>query len=807
MIKNYITIALRNLRKNGAYAFINIAGLGLGLGCALLLFALVRYHYRTDKHHSKFDRIYRFTSASHSPDGDFYSTGVPYPFGNALRTDHPEIEHVAMLEEQEEPTVMVPGTKGEIDRKFKEDNAKGAYAEPSYFQIFDYTWLAGGPTNLAGPNTVVLSAKLATKYFRTTNAIGRTVTLNGRIPARVVGIFTDYADNTDFAYEFIGSWASMKAVRGGDPLDEDFGNINSSTLCFALLNSRYSVANWNHDAAAFLRKHNTERAKKVVYLIQSLGDIHFATAYDGVDKNLILSLFIIGLFLVITACINFVNLATAQALNRAREVGVRKVLGSTRGQLLGQFMGETTLIVALALLVAIGVFSYGLSLVQTYLHGVFRFTFDYTPSVVAWLTLLVVGVILLAGLYPALVLAGFRPVVALAGKIMTQRANGTPPGGFTVRRGLVVAQFAISQMLIIGLVVVTNQLHYIQSKDLGFRKEAIMTIGLPNVPSQDVAKMSTFRNLAMALPDVAKFSYSMSGAPQADWINSGQINYDNRPDEARFSSQRKSIDANYVDLFGLTLVAGRNLAPSDTAREVLVNETFVRKLGINDPTQVLGKMLHNVTRTRHLEIVGVVKDFNQTDLKNAIEPLFMTTQANNYFRANLQLRTAAYQRVIKQLEAAYNQVYPDNYFAHQFVDDQIQARYQEEQTMGRLVNFFAAVALFIGCMGLYGLVLFMVTQRTKEIGVRKVLGASVGSILWLLNREFVRLIVIAFAVAAPVAWYVMRGWLSSFEYRILIGPAIFGSSLLITVLVATLTVGFQSIRAALMNPVTSLRSE
>jgi ABC-type antimicrobial peptide transport system permease subunit len=260
-----------------------------------------------------------------------------------------------------------------------------------------------------------------------------------------------------------------------------------------------------------------------------------------------------------------------------------------------------------------------------------------------------------------------------------------------------------------------------------------------------------------------------------------------------------------VPLFGLKLVAGRNLNPSDTLREALINEAMVRKLGFREPAQLLGKLIYKSGRP--LEIVGVLKDFNQKDLKSPIGPSFFSTSADNYYSANLQLHTASYQRVLSQLEAAYNKVYPDSYFEHEFVDEQIERRYRQEKTMGRLVNFFAGVALLIGCMGLYGLVLFMVTQRTKEIGVRKVLGASVGSILWLFNREFGRLIVFAFVLAAPAAWWVMNQWLKSFEYRIDFGPSIFIAALIATVAVAVLTVSYQSIKAALLNPITSLRSE
>lgn len=801
MLRNYLKIAVRNLSKNRTYALINVTGLSLGMGCALLIFALVRYHYQTDRHHRNYDRIYQFTSRFKSPDSDFNTQGIPYAFGKAVRNDHPGIEQVAMLDEWYGPLLSVPVANG-TDKKIKDKEHAGAFVEPAYFHIFDYTWLAGGPDELRYPGTVVLSADMARKCFGTiTNVVGQTVRLDARVPARVVGVFADYEDNTDLAYSVIASWGSLKQQRGTRPEDEPFDNTNSGTHCFALFDARFTATDWDRQLLSFVKKYNPKNIKETSYPAVRFSRMHLSPDYGGVSRGLLLSLLAIGLLLIGTASINFVNLATAQALNRAREVGVRKVLGSTQAQLFWQFMGETTLIVLAATALAAIVFQYGQTLAHMYLHGPFRFTFYFSPSVVGWLILLVASVILLAGLYPALVLAGFRPVVALAGRLTTQQA-----GGFSVRRGLVMAQFAISQVLIIGLVVVANQLQYIQEKDLGFRKDAILTVRLPAMPTQDRSKMTTFRNLATALPDVGKFSYSMGGPPQSGWISQTKVRFDSRPEEEPYNPQQAWIDADYVDLFGLKLVAGRNLQPSDTARETLINETFMRQLGFTRPTDVVGKFIHK-GGFAPLEIVGILKDYNQSNLKAGITPLFLTTFAAGSYSANIQLSSTNYSRALRQLEKVYNQVYTDSFFESEFVDQQIENTYQQEQTMGKLINFFAGVALLIGCMGLYGLVLFMVVQKTKEIGVRKVLGASVGSILWLFSREFVRLIGFAFMLAAPVAWWAMDHWLQDFQYKITLGPGIFLVALLTTVIVALLTVSFQSVKAALMNPVKSLRSE
>ncbi|OJV20534.1 MAG: ABC transporter permease [Dyadobacter sp. 50-39] len=801
MLYNYFKIAWRNVRKNQAYAVINISGLALGLGCALLIFALVRFHYQVDQHHRNYDRIYQITSRFSSSSGAFNIQGIPYPLGQAVRNEYPDIERVAMLEEWYSPMVAVPVVNG-ADKKIKDNTHRGAFVEPAFFNIFDYTWIAGGPGELSQPGTVVMSAEMARKCFGSTaHALGRLVRLDARIPARVVGVFADYRDDTDLAYSVMASWPLVKERLNGRPEDQPFDNTNGSTHCFALFNDRFTVADWNRQLPSFVKKYNPAKMKETSYPAIQFSSMHLSPEYGGVSRGLLWSLALIGILLIGTASINFVNLATAQALNRAREVGVRKVLGSTKTQLFWQFMGETTLIVLAALVLGMVIFNYGQILAQTYLHGVFRFTFYFSPEIVGGLVLLVLAVILLAGLYPALVVAGFRPVVALAGRLTTQRA-----GRFSLRHGLVVMQFAISQMLIIGLIVVANQLHYVQTKDLGFHKDAILTVDLPNVPSQDVGKMRAFRNLANAIPDVAHVSYSMGGPPQSGWTSQTSIRFDNRPEEEPFGPQQAWIDADYVGLYGLKLIAGRNLQPSDTARETLINETLMKRLGFTRPGDVVGKHL-NKAGFAPLEIVGVLKDYNQSDLRQRISPIFLTTVATGYYSANIQLRSADYSRALKQLEKAYNQVYADSFFEPKFVEDQIRENYEQEQTIGRLINFFAGIALLIGCMGLYGLILFMVVQRTKEVGVRKVLGASVGSILWLFNRELLQLVGIAFFLSAPVAWWVMKSWLSNFEYRISLGPAIFMPALVATLVIALITVSFQSVKAAVTNPVKSLRSE
>jgi len=797
MFKNYIKIAFRNLLKNRSYMLINIAGLTLGLTSAFLIFALVRYHFNIDQHHSKVENIYRITSKFIGPDGG-HTTGVPFPFGKALQTDHPNIAEVTMINEIYNPMVLIEENGKSKKIKDSNGNEKGAFVEPNFFSIFDYQWIEGGFSELSNPNTMVLSRSMANKYFGTTQCLGKIVKLEGRQIQKVVGVFEDYKDNTDFRFEIMPSYKGMKEFNG--TMSESFNSTNSSSQCFVLLDNNFTKADWDKHSLNFVKKHKPEGVKDTRFVMTSVKENHFHQDLGQVSKNLILSLLLIGVFLIVTACINFINLATAQAIKRSKEVGVRKVLGSTKSQLFWQFIFETAIITLFSLVVSIVLFYISLPIIQSNLSGVFKFTFYFTPALLLYLAGIIALVILFSGAYPGIILGGFKPVMALKGKITTQEL-----GGLSVRKSLVVTQFAISQMLIIGMFVVASQLNYFNNKDLGFKKDAIVTVALPFVDSQEITKMNTFKSLVSGLQGVEKMSYSMSGAPQTGWVNTTSIQFDNRAKEEDFGVNTKSIDDKYLDLYDIKLVAGRNIYPSDTVREYLINETLAKRLGFSNPNLIINKTIE--ARGKKLPIVGVVKDFHMSGLNQAIDPLFMSSDLAFCYYSNIKLTAGDIKSTLKGIESAYNVVYPNNFFDVTFVDKQIEQQYETEQTMGKLINFFAIVAIFIGCLGLYGLVSFMVVQKIKEIGVRKVLGATEIQILSIFGKEFGKLIFIAFVIAAPLSWYVMNKWLQNYEYRTTIGITIFFWAVATSVFIASVTVGYQTLRAAWANPAKSLKSE
>jgi ABC-type antimicrobial peptide transport system permease subunit len=396
-----------------------------------------------------------------------------------------------------------------------------------------------------------------------------------------------------------------------------------------------------------------------------------------------------------------------------------------------------------------------------------------------------------------MVLSGFKPVLALKGKITSRQA-----GGLTLRRSLVIAQFAISQGLIIGILVMAYQIDYFKTADVGFKKEGIINVTLFD---RDKVKMETFRNKLSGLPAVENVSYSLTPPMSSGNNNYDFLRFDTRTEKEGFQINVKAADNHYLDVYKLKLMAGRNLLPSDTLREVLVNETLLYKLGFNQPEEIIGKVMH--TWGGSYPVVGVVKDFHLFSLQNAIDPCIITTASDNYYTIGIRLNTHHFAEAVSQVEQVWNETFPADVFEYSFLDETIGRQYKGEEIMARLTNTFAAIAVFISCLGLYGLVSFMALQKTKEIGVRKVLGASSAQILLLFSKEFVKLLAIAFVVATPIAWYIMDLWLQNFQYQIDITPDIFGIAALITIVVAAITVGYQSTKASLANPVKSLRNE
>lgn len=809
MFKNYFKISWRNLMRNRSYTIINVTGLAIGIATCLLIFLIVQYETSFDNFHVNKDRIYRVVNVSNGPDGVTLGAGTQLPLADGLRLEFPQLPKVGsiMLNDGSHYSVE-DGNKGGIVKKFKEDSAY--YADPQFFQIFNFKWLAGDKQKaLAEPNAIVLSRGEANKFFGDWHiAIGKTVKYENRRDFKVTGIIENTPANTDFPMRAVMSWITL--VRKGGEMDgnsNDWISTFSDRNTYLILPAGMSEQRFNADLAAFAKKRiPAPYNKSISFQLQALKDMHYNTQvgiYGGhpFSKKLLDVISLIGLFLLIIACVNFINLATAQAVNRSKEVGIRKVLGSNRYQLIIQFISETLIItccaVVLASLIAMITLPMLNDLLETHLGG----DFLLKPVVILFLAGVIIGVTFLAGFYPALVLSGFNPIEALKNKIKAGHSSG-----ISLRRVLVVTQFCIAQFLVIGTLVLVYQMNYFKNKSLGFDKDAVITVPIPG-DSIARTRVNALKNQLLLQSGIKAVSISLYGpAENSAWHSDFKFN--NSPKQVDFGASLKWADPDYFKLYDIRFVAGGPYKNSDTISGYVVNETLIHKLGITDPKQAIGKniVFWNNPKTK-AQITGVVKDFNVGSLRDPIPAVLMAPWKIFYSKLNIKIQPGNVHQTLANVENLWNKTYPEGIYEYQFLDKTIADFYKSEDQLSALYKIFAGIAIFISCLGLYGLVSFMAVQRIKEVGIRKTLGASVGDIVYLFSKEFTALIVIAFAVSAPIGYYFMHKWLQDFTYKITIGPEIFILAIISSVIVAWLAVGYKAVKAAVANPVKSLRSE
>ncbi|GAB3263896.1 ABC transporter permease [Larkinella harenae] len=802
MLTNYLKIAFRSLLRHRTYSLLNIIGLAVGLTCGILIFLVVGFQLRFDAYHPKADRIYRIvTDLVH--ENTSYSRGTPKPLAEVLRREYPFLETVARIKRVRSGLLSVPNTGGGYRKKFQEERTIG-FAEPQLFDAFDFQWKYGSPqTALAIPNSVVLTEKYVRKYFGDANPIGQTLRLDNHLNLTVRGVLKDHPVTTNLSDEVYISYTSVAGLGEWAARSlQDWEDLNSEEMTFVALPAGRPVEQLEAVFPAIVQKYyNPENAGIYHFRAQPLNDVHFNVNYGGrMQKKLLYAMATVGLFLIVAACINFVNMATAQALRRSKEVGVRKAMGSTRSQLFRQFMFETALITGTAVVVALGLSQTAIPLVNKAM-AVFNanlLLWDLAqPKPLALLVLLIGCVIGMAGFYPSLVLSGFSPMATLRRKMTTEQV-----GGISVRRGLVVGQFFMTQLFVISVIVIMSQLRYIQNADLGFTKETVLTIP---VSTPDPLKQQTLRNRLKQLETVQEVALG-NAPPASSIINQATFTYENRAEPENFEARTKIGDRNYLPLFDLKLLAGSNFRTDDTvSKEVIVNEMMVKRLGLKDPNEILSKRIRIGGGDR--TVVGVVKDFHVNSLRMAVAPTVIFKSPAENQMAALKISPDRLPETVKQVEAIWNELFPEQVFYYQFMDEVLDRFYTAETIMLGFVQVFSAIAILIGCLGLYGLVSFMAESKTKEIGVRKVLGATVGQILWLFGREFGRLILLGFALAAPVGWWLMRTWLQDYTYRIQLEWWMFGATALVVTCITLVTVSVRSYQSASMNPVKSLRSE
>jgi len=803
MFKNYCKTAFRNLVRNKKFSLINVSGLAIGIASSLLIFIVVNYELSYDRFQTGYSNIYQVAIEDKFPSGNTYTPGTPYPALAALRAKIPQIL-TGVIYSNYGAQLTVVGSDGtpSKEKRFIEETGM-FFADPQYFIIFKTQWLVGSPEVLDQPNKIVLAKKTAEKYFgQWQDATGKFIRLDNLNTLQVAGIIQDPPGNSDFQYKAIGSYPIFKS-SDFYPYSKEWNSTSSSEQLYILLPPNQSLASINTLLAQFNKEHFNQgnRLIRRTVFLRPLSILHYDSRMDNMgdhvtSKTTLWTLSLIALFILVMACINFVNLSTVQAVNRSKEIGVRKVLGSSRWDLLWQILGETSLLVIASVLLAIGLAELCLPYIK-HVSSITETISLFSWQTVIYLTILFIIVTLMAGLYPALVVSGFSPILALKNKI-----NSASVGGISLRRSLVVLQFAISQVLIVGTLIAISQMNFIQNANLGLDKEGILVVR-GNGDSTQLSRMDIFKSELKKNRSIVEVS-QCTDVPSSDNGWGTNFAFNHKPDE-NYTLFLKFGDADYFKTFGLQFAAGGPYAQSDTIRDVVINETLVSKLGLKSPQEAIGKDIQLNDNWR--KISGVVKDFRQNSLREETKPILIASSKRIYSYTALKLKGSNLGTIKEQVQQVWDKYFPEYANQTYFMDERIETFYEQEHQLALLYKIFASIAVFISCLGLYGLVSFMAVQRKKEVGIRKVLGASISQIIYLFSKEFTVLILIAFAIAAPVAWYMMSNWLHRFVYRIPMRPILFILAVVISVTIAWITVGYKSFRAALVNPAKSLKSE
>lgn len=799
MISNYFKIAIRNLLKNLRFTTINIVGMTLGMACALVIFLIVRHETSYDLAQSKIDRIYR-VETENIKENHIYP-GTYTGMTKALYADLPEAERIV-------PVLQYWGytfSAGNSDNRFKE---KFVFADNNLFKTLDYQWLSGDANKaLTQPNTVILTRKYAEKYFGKTDVLGEIIRFDNKQDLMVAGVIEDYPTTSSFPFDMLVSFSTLKGTNPNFEFDK-WNGWNDNHQVYVLLKQGIKAEQLNGRFRHIIEKYmGKEALPDKNFLLSSIKTIHYTGNLGGRTANtkLLKTLSLIGLLVLLISCFNFINLSTAQLFKRAKEVGVRKVIGSTRQSLIYQFLTEAGIITGTAILLAVLTAELALPSIAAILDIPIQMTDLFTLNNMLFVLGLWAITTLFAGVYPALKLSGMQPIWALNKNKMPQVRQV-----FSLRQALVIVQFTVSLVLISSAILIDEQLSFFQKADLGFKKDAIITVGLPD---NSPAKLGAFRNQLVSSAQIKDVSFSLNSASsEGNWMQGTQIRDSEKP--IQIKAQMKMGDSHFLDTYGIQLLAGRTLKDSDTTLVALANQIYLDRMGIKNPEEAIGRKFYygDGEGADAGTIVGVVKNFNVNSLHQKIDPTLIQVVPRNFYQAGIKLNNASLsteeiEATVANIEKLWTATFPGQVFEYSFLDEELAKAYQSEMRTARLIETATFMAVLIACLGLFGLATFIAEQRTKEIGVRKVLGASVSSILVLLSKDFLKLVVVAIIVATPIAWWAMDSWLQNFEFKINIGWWVFVVTGLLMALLAIVTVSFQSLKAALINPVKTLKTE
>lgn len=809
MFRNYLKVTFRSLSRNKAFSFINIFGLAVGLATCLLIMLYIADEASYDKHHWHGDRVFRVASVNDK--GETWGAG-PAPLAAGMKNDLPEVEVSARLMTFPDiETMLLKYTANGKSRQFFEKN--GYYVDSTFFDIASFAFIRGDAKKaLLRPNSIVISSTLSRKLFENEEPVGKAIMVNtpfGEFSYLVTAVFDDSRYKSHIAANYFLSMYNQDMwnwVR-----NQTSWTTNNIFFTYIKLKEGIDPDVFSKKLKPFFDGYTAgfkaAGISKSLFL-QPVKDIylHSSTGNEIAANGNITYLYILGsiaVFILLIACINFMNLSTARSQKRAKEVGVRKVIGAAKSLLVRQFLGESMLMTGIALVLAI-VLAWGLLPLFNTLTGKNIQPFDQ-PSFVAWIVGLAIVTGLFSGLYPAFYLSAFKPAAVLKGKIA---------GSFSavaIRKGLVVFQFTISICLLLGVFVIWRQLAHLKNQQLGFNKEQKLVLPLQQSFSNSEGNYVPLKNELLKNPAVKSVT-SGSAYPGVPNLSDMLFYAEGKPSSEFVDIRLAAIGDGYIETLGIDIVSGRGFSDEFTADSaaIILNETAIRQLGYETANAVGKKIQYDFGNFRgSMEIIGVVRDFNYESLHTSIKPYGFTAGSfgNRFGYAIVSLRSNAYSRVLPEIEAVWTKLNPSVPFVYSFLDQDFQRNYEKEQQSSQIILYFTVFAIFIACLGLFGLSAFSAEQRTKEIGVRKVLGASVSNVTALLSREFIRLVLIAIVIGSPVAWYCMNLWLSGFAYRISMDWWMFAMAGFTAVVVALVTVSFQAIRAAMANPVRSLRSE
>ncbi len=814
MFKTYLLVAYRNFIRNKIFSLINVLGLSIGISSALVIFLIVHYDFSFDKFEKDSNRIYRVVTVMTFSGTPMHFSGVASPLSNAVKSEVSGVEETVGFH-QFNGNGKVTIKKKDGEKPFQINHQEDIiFADKAYFKLIPYQWLVGSPEiSLTEPFKVVLTEARAKIYFPSipySEIIGKQIIYDDTVVTTVSGIVKNQTASTDFIFkDFISQSTIPSSGLKKNYTWGEWSYVNSGTQLFVKLKPEVSVQNVEAQLNSLLKKNDkgsNGNNVTTVYKLQLFNDLHFNSDYgvysDHIaNKPTMYGLLAVAGFLLVLGCINFINLTTAQGSQRAREIGIRKTMGSSMRQLMLQFLTETFFITLISTLISILIAPLLLKVFADFIPKDLHFDLWQQPSIFGFLLLLTLIVTILAGFYPALVLSKFKPVLVLKNQVHSGSSQSRKAW---LRKGLTISQFLIAQFFCMATIITVRQINFLLNKDMGFKKDAIITVSTPYSWDKPDHRRFLLAEEIKHMPGIEMVSIGNDAPASGGW-SARNMKFIDGKKEIHTDVRQKSGDTNYLRLYHINILAGRNIEASDSTKEYLVNETYLHILGFRKPAEILNK------RVNGFPIVGVMADFNQQSLHSHVLPLSFSSEMRNSFHIHVALKpqqtTGSWKASIAAIEKAFKNYFPEEDFDYAFVDESIAKFYKSEQDISHLLQWSTGLAIFISCMGLLGLVMYTTNLRIKEIGIRKVLGASVGHIVSILSVDFLRLVLIASLIAIPLSWWAMNKWMENFAYKTPMSWWVFASSTLFMMLIALITLSIQTIRAASANPVESLKTE